>query len=379
LIKTNIDDYQDAKNNPRVSSANNSIGMRTTYYTDNNTSTKFYVPQNNSVSEEEKFDPMKNLYFNIVDKTVTSAKQKESNEKRHLEEVKEFLNEWGLAKTSYKEHIEKKHDYKEIINFYDEQTINRETINNENFRKSEIIEDLNTSGIFPTGDENVKFKKVYSDCARNIDGYDKVLTNPHEITVYIKAKDDYINNKEMRINNEIRKKEKIPSDMLGYVLFDKSFETRKIYGKLCDLKEIDNAKESNPDYEPLSAYDNCNIKLLTKQKIFEENRPMTGYDYVKHNIGKTGYLQLRQTFSAFNSNNVYRLHETLNKSNHNVNMNQVRNAFLPPVENKNYSKYFLPLPGYGLNNKINESKPNKNNKKNNKKINKKNKKNKLEK
>jgi hypothetical protein len=126
-----VEEYIENKEKLRLLSASSSIALRTTNYT-NNTASKFFQPPNIPIDKvnETKFNPSREIkssysYFRpkyetncmLVEKHFIDAKQKEAAEKRHQEEVKEYVNEWGMAKSFYKEEVEKKQDMKSLINY----------------------------------------------------------------------------------------------------------------------------------------------------------------------------------------------------------------------------------------------------------------------
>jgi hypothetical protein len=131
---------------------------------------------------------------------------------------------------------------------------------------------------------------------------------------------------------------------------DRAYRVRKNFGIVCDLKEVDNEKKANEDYQALSVYDNANLNIYSISRLKERDKLIrpSSHEFVKRNINCGSYLDLRKTVTSFKKNEVERMHQILTGWGSRIELNQVKNAFLPPTENKNYSKYFLPLPGYGL-------------------------------
>ena len=132
----NNKDFNDQNNKQRLSSATSSVQMRSTFYTANQTMTKFnnFTSQNTPLQPMDlQVDPRREIkssysYFRptfdfpnlVTEKYLIQAKNRELAEKRHQEEMKEYLNEFGMNRARFKEEVEKKYDTKKIINFYDE-------------------------------------------------------------------------------------------------------------------------------------------------------------------------------------------------------------------------------------------------------------------
>jgi hypothetical protein len=316
----------------------------------------------------------------LIEKHFIDAKQKEASEKRHQEEMKEYINEWGMAKSFYREEVEKKQGVKNLIGYL-------ETHKPKDKRKLylEQLEELNNNN----GNNNIEDANNNNAGATNINIEDPLLSGtvlantmtsisekkPEIIPEYAEAEkflDNLIESnithqKHDKILEEVKIKEKVPADLVTTMKTNKIYQVRKNFGTLCELKEIDNEKKSNEDYCPLSIYDNMNAHVLsyerhTNRTINQNNnntnnqninnirppiRP-SSHEFVKRNIGCGSYLDLRKTVTNFKCTEMEKIHESLTKSNYNVNLEQVKKAFLPPVESGNYGKFFLPLPGYGM-------------------------------
>jgi hypothetical protein len=122
-----------------------------------------------------------------------------------------------------------------------------------------------------------------------------------------------------------------------------------------DVPEIDNMKPG--DYHSsykhaLSLYDNY---TEIKNKDFQEKKPPISINYkifagdrpntVHESIN---LLRQRRTMSAFNNvNEIKDLKNDLNRSNVNIPMKTLKDAFVSP-EARNYPKYYLPQAGFGF-------------------------------
>jgi hypothetical protein len=288
----------------------------------------------------------------LVEKHFIDAKQKEAAEKRHQEEVKEYLNEWGMAKSFYREEVEKKQEMKSLINYlethkpkdkrrlYQEQN---EELNNEETGGVNTVGNVLTAGNVNT----VTVASIQSDSRKPDQPIPSEYNEADEFLNKLVVDSNIIHHKNEKIREEIKKKEKVPADLVQAMKTDSVYETRKVYGTVCDFKELDNQKKANEDYFPLSAYDTMYSQVFPKQAPKEAPRP-SSHQYVRKHINSASYLDLRKTVTTFKSNELARIHETLSKSGNKMDMDSVRKAFLPPVETVGYNKYFLPLPGYGL-------------------------------
>jgi len=400
-------------------------------------------------------------YSNLmIEKNNLAAKQKELAEKRHQEEVKEMLNEWGNSRARYTEEVEKKHETQTLLKFYQKNLSNlnsiknlntdlgnmnsllnknlsnlsspmKELVNNKNSfdspakeinnnnnidyeianqvflqspekNKNKNIIDINEKQIFKEeislmrldsnekteidkGGAEAKHSKNKSEIiicknppakARNLirnratkiknldPKSNKVTFNKDQQTIDIKFKEDAGSERTKKIIKQMKSTlEKIPTDKVILMkAHDKVFEARHNYGTLLNVKEIDNYKDGYKYHvTPLSLYDNLNVDNF-KDKKFNANqgnkedvesgkRPSTGFEFLRSRYNKNpdteNLLIQRKNLTNFNLENAYKVSDKPTR-NISLNLERVKSAFNPPVDDKVYPKYFLPTPGFGL-------------------------------
>lgn len=234
----------------RLLSAASSIALRTTNYTvnPNSTGNKFFTPTN-IPNIEAPFDPVREIkssystlrpkydYSNLqIEKITLQHKNRELAEKRHQEEVKEFVNQWGISKAVYDEEINKKKDLKLVISHYEKVLNlcnNEQNINNEDEKES-IKEDSLTEKSFQNS------KKLNN------------IENEPKDKFFIKKSDSNLSNSEKTLdyNNQSENKE------------DKDTESKN--SNETELNQIvDNKAESQLDeYIPLPKTNYKNIRNL---------------------------------------------------------------------------------------------------------------------
>jgi hypothetical protein len=255
-----------------------------------------------------------------VDKRNIDSKHKEAAEKRYQEEVKEYLNEWGMAKSYYKEESEKRQDIRKVINLLQ----NNKPKSRRNLNKTPNIKMSNKDKIFTFPRKSIK-----------------------QDNEELKTADKSLTNLILKNNIKVLNKDKIINET---VTRNKLQILRKNYSNALDIKQVDNPKKPNDDYYPLSLYDSNNISVYSVSKPSDRKTHVraSSVDFVKKNINCGSYLDLRQTVSSFKTNEVNNLHKSLSRNNNKLTINKLKEALLPPVENKTYNKFFLPTPGYGL-------------------------------
>jgi hypothetical protein len=307
----------------------------------------------------------------IIEKTVITAKNKELAEKRNQEEMKEFINEFGMARAKFKEEVERKIELKRMVRQFEEfckENAEFTTENNDNVverenkgptvflddefqNNNEKIEEIKAINI-----ENDKpIVKVNNGNIKNLNGTSDQTQHDQEIRINIKLKVGNVPNKHEILNEVKVKVEKMPSDLvINSRAIDEVFDNRHKYQELLNVKEIDNPKDGYKyHYNPLSAYDNTNVQVISVSPILkkeERNRPRTGFEFIRNNYDKEGdnFLKLRKTMGPFKVNDINSLKDCLNKNNTNIPFSTLQSAFLSPNENTVYPRFFLPAPGYGV-------------------------------
>ena len=406
-----------------------------------------------------KFD-----YSNLqVEKNNIQAKHKELAEKRNKEEMKEFLNEWGMSRAKYLEEIEKKNEIKKLLKFYEKnlptnpeknndynnritqsqgqytENINTHLSNNSPDRYKESRpesnlrnrnpqaqlqdnEDMNIpNNIFlspkknndsvvnspikmnknnPKSDDNININspdgdnifqiepitqeiesenffqerilkpeeenKINKNLIRNkvnvinLDKKNRITVNKEEKKIAMKFTEVNLNKTISIIKQMKTTLEKIPTDKVILMKAqDKVYETRHTWGNLLNVKEIENHKDGYKFHvTPLSLYDNVNQENLEKlekmeklEKVTEEKkRPSTGFQFLRSRYNKNdeldNLLKQRKNLSEFLSEKPFVNEEKARKMSYNS--ERVKSAFLHPNEDKKYSRYYLPSPGFGL-------------------------------
>lgn len=370
----------------RLSSATNSVALRSTRYTDSNTKsatqTRFFQPSN-IPGVDATFDPVREIkssyaylrpkydYSNLmIEKTTLIAKNKELADKRNNEEMKEFLNEFGITRAKFKEEVEKKHEIKNVIRIYESKLNTEANEKNENDNKNTmsktskafnkiledkddkiVIEDTFVDYINP----GEKFQKVIINNIKNLNNKSNANANAIEIKINIKVKEGTIQNKSELITDLKNKVEKMPTDnVINAKAIDHIFDARHTYSTLLNVKEIDQPKDGYKyHYNPLSAYDNTNIEIYAMSPDInkEKPRPSTGFEFIKrsyNNTEKDDFLSQRRTLGDFKMTQISKLRDTLVKKNSNFTYSSLNEAFLNPMEDTKYPKFFLPMPGFGI-------------------------------
>lgn len=368
----------------RLQSATSSIALRSTQYTASQTHTKFFTPSN--IPVEASFDPVREIKSSysvfrpkydyahlMIEKNSIQAKHKELAEKRNQEEMKEFMNEFGLNKARYKEEAEKKFETQNLINYY-ENLIKpqQEEVEEKEFVEEKVQEVKKT--VFLDGNEKIDSKDINtldiaednSNCRvnpppiikvdlnniKNLGEDNKLNINREEVNINIKLKNAEGLKKES-LDAIKNKNEKLPLDVVATVkAIDPVFNSRHTYSQMLDVKEVDNQKsEYKNNYNPLSAFDSANIEVMTLSPVMNKpkNRPATGYEFVRDNFDGDNLLGQRQTLTNFKQDDYTKLRQTLLKFNNTtVSFRSLKQAFLPPAEDKHYPKFFLPVAGAGL-------------------------------
>ena len=373
LEKDDLNNFKDNENmdKQRLLSATSSVGLRSTFYTANQTQSKFPTPW---TTGEIQLDPLREVkssfsylrpkhdFSNLmIEKTTMQAKHRELAEKRNQEEMKEFMNEFGLSKARFNEEVEKKYDTKRIVRHY-ENEIRKEDSGQEEYEEEEE-EEPRVKTVFledekslqklrkELGNDRVNFTKVNNCNIKNLGADNKISGNPNEVRVNIKLKDRCSNTKSTW--NIFAGSDKVPSEVTARMKsVDPIFNARQTYSKMLEIKEIDNPKTDYINhYNPLSAYDSSNVHVMSISPLKSEAkiRPKTGYEFVRDTFENDNLLKQRKTLTNFKLNDYTKLKNTLIKYNNTgVCFASLKSAFSPAAEEIQYPKFFLPNPGYGI-------------------------------
>jgi hypothetical protein len=173
------------------------------YYSNNYLINKSTEKKIENVISEQPFDKKRDLtsssssfrpkydYSNIItDNLILKHKTNEINEKRNYEEMKEFLNEWGINKARFREEMEKKYELKNLLSFYEK-----------NFKEKKDLENQKISTI--TSLNNLSKKNSPSPIKHNQkrDEIQKIKGNPLTIN----------NTENFSINTTIKKHYRVVS------------------------------------------------------------------------------------------------------------------------------------------------------------------------
>ena len=208
------------------------------------------------------------------------------------------------------------------------------------------------------GENTDKFIRHTTNKIKNLDKKTNLINcNKEEIKHNIKFNEDSSYKKSENITKQMKQNlEKIPTDKVIIMkAHDSVYSTRHTFGILLNVKEIDNSKDGYKYHNnPLSLYDDMNLnldnKINIKEKIIENKRPGTGYEFLRshynRNVNKEDLLNQRKNLAEYNSVNDFKKPEK--PRNCSLNYERVRSAFIPPTDERRYPKFFLPEPGCGL-------------------------------
>jgi hypothetical protein len=369
--------------------------MRSTFYTANQTQTKFPTPHNiPNANTVENFDPMREVkssfsyqrpkyeYSNLmVEKITHQAKNRELAEKRNQEEMKEFMNEFGISRSRFLEEVQKKRETKQVINHYEEKAKLNQSLKEESDEdelkpveaKTIFVEDeasLKKLKSLDVNNDQTGIAKINTNFIKNLGPDYKLKTNSEEIVINIRVKEDLTKDAHSNLSKYNKKFDKIPSEVVSKIKSaDPIFNARHTYSKMIDVKEIDQPKtEYKKHYKPLSAFDSSNFPKMninkkdhdyldhensfdktTNSKTFTKLRPSTGYQFVRENFDGGDLLKQRRLLSGFKVEEFNKLKATLIKNkNTTVCFASLRAAFVNPIDNTQYPKFFLPSAGGSL-------------------------------
>lgn len=302
----------------RVSSAASSNCFRSTHYTMNSSGNKFFNSQNISSntgfnapstnfhsSNNNNYEQLINLhptreikssystlrprydYTNLViEKNSMNMKHKEIAEKRNQEEMKEFINEWGISRARYVEEVEKKNEIKRMLKFYEKNLAGLQKIqSNNDYTIINTFSNLNGSYNNNTG----KFQN------------DEAILTPK---THINSQNQ--ENESLTADNRIQSPEIRSNTAFNYGSKGNSPERSTVNSPLTKIKE----NEENED---------LGLKKILTNKNSNENRKRR--ENLKNRINKNdnddNYFNLEANPYKEISNNVeyYERHKTSNVKN----------------------------------------------------------------
>lgn len=388
--------------NIRISSETSSKYFRSTNNTNN--SNKIYEIKNlNKDQINEYFDPNRKLissystlkpnfvYYNLVsEKKVSKSKNNEISQKINNEEMKDFFNELDINKAPHIEELEKKYEFKNVFNFYENSTKKEVEIKLKNIKKKNIklnnlkffnvsinlcdnfsifsqknfhndrynkIDDKENSKIRYKFIKN-KFNRFYFNDIKNINkAGDKLRINKDLIKLNINLNEKDSEKRNILLEKDIKNnfEDVKPDKLILMKTHDKIFENKHNFKNLLGLCQIDIRRDGNKyDINPLSIHDNENIQAISvAPKKLNVLRPSSGFDFINGHKKKyenkndnNDLLLQRRTVSYSKNSNVFNRDKF--RKNFYSSYETIKKVFLPPTDNKKYPKYFLPKPGFGI-------------------------------
>jgi hypothetical protein len=285
-----------------------------------------------------------------------NEKHRELAEKKHKEEVKEFLNEWGFSKSRLIEEVERKNELKLLLKNYEKINLKaqgkhndeEENMDNDNEKNEDDEQELHI-------DMDSQNPGVVNN-VRNMNSTEN--TNDHHKPVIVDLKKAIIGSEakgNLGSSLKYRFEKNFPLEVASALDNDKLSKARKLYGNVVDIQEIDNQKHGEyfSSYKhALSLYDNYND---IKDRNFNEKQPVNSINYKifagnrPNTVNElTNPLRQRRTLSAFEKlNDINMLKNDLNKANVTIPLKSLKNALISPDADK-YAKYYLPTRGFGL-------------------------------
>ena len=360
----------------RLPSASSNLAI-STHYTNFNTTgnkffnqtttgNKFFTSSNNKFSDPTEYNreiktshgyfrPKYETHNLDLQKQWITEKNRELAEKKHKEEVKEFLNEWGFTKSRQIEEVERKNELKLLLKNYEKINLKAQGKQIED----ECLDDENDKNIEDNEEYKIDVESNNPGVINNIRNLNSTeATSDYKKTVIFDLKKAIIGseakgNLAKSLKNRFEKQ--FPSEVSSALDNEKLSKARKLYGNIIDVQEIDNQKHGEyfSSYKhALSLYDNYNdIKdrkfnenqpdNTINHKLFAGNRPNTVHELINP-------LKQRRTLSAFDKiNEISTLKNELNKANVTIPLKSLKDALVSPDASK-YPKYYLPTRGFGL-------------------------------
>ena len=381
LIKKQEKDLDDEikKTTQRIVSGQSSVAPSTHYSTNffNSTGSKFYQTTTNKfLSTANKFklnnelDHVREIKSSYgyhrpvydsnnleIHKQFINEKNREVAEKRNQEEMKEFIHEWGFNKSKAIEEVERKQELKLLLKNYEKINYKAEGKHTEN-----NVEEDDKDELIKINEEKEEEQNQLDDEFEGENTSIKMMIRKN-LNIVNQTKGIQINNAKGSVDKKVNVIESMkhrfdknyPLELNPMIANEKLLATRKMYGNLLEVPEIDNQKQGEyySDYKSaLSLYDNytdCKIKdfSLNKRenpfnyKLSIGERPATHHEQVNP-------LRQRRTLSAFNVvKEIKELKKDLNSNNVNISLKTLTEGLVLPNASK-YPKYFLPKPGFGL-------------------------------
>ena len=371
---------KDTRENKGKEILSSSMGMKSTFYSTSKSFSNIFTGNTNMAMNKTKtviYEPKKEIKSSYsytrpkytfqqlsVEQMINSQRNKELNDKRMNEELKQSLNEFGNNKSTYKSNLQKKYELSKIIELYDKKISERddERENNDKINGEENEEDLieyfhnqknpqrnrssasihflqrkKTSEMIKSPQrtlmrtfstvqapqmqkEETRKEKIIVDNIQNVNKKNYVYKSSNEKKFDVKIKIDQkeAKNKNYQYKNE--KEEDIPNDLLIKEKNNNGILNARVSNHdLCSFKHHAPLKKNYHNYyNPLSGYDSMNYhNFYNERLIYERNRnnrinfnnraSMTCVDFAKNNFNHENYLEMRSTMDNFKINELKKL------------------------------------------------------------------------
>lgn len=359
------------KGDERLISANS--GLRNTNYTSNTTGSKFFRSSEKSAALRDSksaskliksnfshLKPMYNLSNLSIENTFIIHKNRQLSQKRHQEEVKEYLQDWGRKKAYFNQDQQKNTEIRDLIMYYD--NLNYHDDDGEFLKENNTIKVMNNledkSNQFDDDqielhqEEEIKNEeKAYEPKILEktfIDG-----TNSCENLIYknkniILESEKFPLNFRLNLNQSINKlniveihkfnNEKIDSTSYNILRqLNHIFDTRINYSSAANYKEIDNPITNYAKYyQPLSNSDSNNVNKTSMQSKFKT------FHISKSRFDTTNFFQKKNQYCESNFTSISKFNNY--HKNFNFDSSEFKKSLIPPSTEKVFNKFFLPNP-----------------------------------
>jgi len=332
---------------------------------------KFYEKNFSNLNSMKNLNSELGTINSLANKNLSnysSPSKKEFINKNSLESPQKELNEKEIPNQIFLQNPEKNKN-KNIININEIPLLIHDisSMHLDSIEKSESFEGAEKreakKGIIRKNNSNTdNLIRTRATKIKNLDlNLNKIICNKEEKRFEIRFKEDAGSEKTKKIIKQMKSTlEKIPTDKVILMKAnDKVFEARHTYGTLLKVKEIDNYKDGYKYHvTPLSIYDNLNIENLKDKKFKapediradQPKRPSTGFEFLRsrynNNPDADNFLNQRKNLTNFNKEYAFKSSEKVRNLSYNI--ERIKSAFNPPVDDKVYPKFFLPTPGFGL-------------------------------
>ena len=355
-----------------------SLGMRSTFFSTVKSTNNVFTNNTNTTFNKTKtlfYQPtkeIKNSYTYLrpnycydqlaLEKAVIEYKNKQLSEKRANEEIKSFIENFGLNKSKYKSDMQHKYECNKLIELYEKKMKEEEYENENKDKMNEENDDNDIKAIFqkrspqrnrssasihlkPKRSQDLGIRKQLKrtlstvrtpqveEISNKPERKEKVVTteiqNVNKKNYIYKSKDEKVFDFKVKINRVDAKnkhyvyrikheEEIIPGELLLREKRSNGILRERVNNqKLCSFRQVDPLKTNYHNYyKPLSGYDSMNYSNFSSNRqryIFNRNKSdfqidnkasMTCVDFAKKNFNHDNYLEMRTTMSSFKDNEL---------------------------------------------------------------------------